>query len=145
MFLHSDTRLPPNWMRLINQCSSPWGHFDVQLSGKHWMFRVIESLMNLRSRRTSVATGDQTLFFRRDFFFRLNGYPLIPLMEDIAICKQARKLASPACITPPATTSSRRWEQNGILRTMILMWLLRLAYWLGVNPATLHRYYYVRG
>lgn len=144
VFLHADTQLPPGWMQLIEHSTRNWGRFDVRLGGKHWLLRVIEKAMNIRSCKTSVATGDQALFFRRDFFVKLGGFPEIPLMEDIAICKRARKLAPPACIQQPVITSSRRWEQKGIVRTMMLMWALRLAYWLGVKPATLHRLYYAK-
>lgn len=142
VFLHADTRLPDNWMSLIAQSDAPWGRFDLRLSGKQGLLRLIEKAINLRSRKTSIATGDQVLFFRRDFFHSLGGFPEIPLMEDVAISKLARQQHQPACIHEPVITSSRRWEQNGILRTVLLMWSLRLAYWLGVNPGTLHRWYY---
>ena len=142
LFLHSDTRLPVNWEQLIQQSRSDWGRFDVRLSGQHFVFRVIEKTINLRSRITSIATGDQALFFRRDFFNQLGGFPEIPLMEDIAMSQQARRLASPCCVREPVVTSSRRWEHNGIVRTILLMWWLRLAYWLGVKPETLYRLYY---
>ena len=144
IFLHADTRLPKNWMSLINQSNADWGRFDVRLSGRHWLFRVIEKAINIRSRKTSVATGDQALFFRREFFDELGGFPEIPLMEDIAISKMARNHSAANCIAQQVITSSRRWEKNGILRTVILMWFLRLAYWLGINPARLHRLYYSR-
>lgn len=142
LFLHADTRLPANWMQLIDQCDADWGRFDVRLSGRHWLFRVIEKAMNLRSCKTAVATGDQAMFFHHDFFNQLDGFPQIPLMEDIALSKKARSLQPPACIQQPVITSSRRWEKNGIIRTMVLMWFLRLAYWAGIKPDTLHRLYY---
>ncbi|MBC8212139.1 MAG: TIGR04283 family arsenosugar biosynthesis glycosyltransferase [Gammaproteobacteria bacterium] len=142
LFLHSDTRLPPLWMSAIASCNQPWGRFDLRLSGQHWLFRIIEKAINQRSRRTAVATGDQVLFFRRDFFQQLDGFAEIPLMEDIAISKKARRLAAPACLSQQVITSSRRWEHNGILKTVLLMWLLRLAYWAGIKPDRLHRLYY---
>ena len=142
LFLHIDTRLPPHWNAAIESCTRPWGRFDLRLSGKHWLFRIIEKAINLRSRMTSVATGDQVLFFRRDFFQQLGGFAEIPLMEDIAISKRARQLASPACLSQQVITSSRRWEQNGILKTVLLMWSLRFAYWAGIKPERLHRLYY---
>lgn len=142
VFLHADTRLPEHWMSLIQNSHANWGRFDVRLSGRHWMLRILEKAINLRSRKSSIATGDQVLFFRREFFLQLGAYPEIPLMEDIAISAIARKICPPACIEQPVITSSRRWEQNGILRTVLLMWLLRLGYWLGVKPSTLHRIYY---
>jgi rSAM/selenodomain-associated transferase 2 len=142
VFLHADTQLPDNWMALIARSESSWGRFDIRLSGSHWILRVIEKAINLRSRITSIATGDQALFFQRDFFNQLGGFPDIPLMEDIAMSSQARKISAPACIRQVAITSSRRWEKNGILRTILLMWMLRFAYWLGIKPDTLHRIYY---
>ena len=142
VFLHADTRLPENWMELIQHCKGEWGRFDIRLSGHHWLFRIIEKAMNLRSRKTSIATGDQVLFFRQAFFHKLGGFPKIPLMEDIAISKLARTFSLASCIPQQVITSSRRWEKNGILRTVALMWFLRLAYWMGTKPDKLHRLYY---
>ncbi len=142
VFLHADTRLPKNWMNLIQGCEGDWGRFNVQLSGQHWLLRIVEKSMNWRSQKTSIATGDQVLFFRSGFFHELGGFPEIPLMEDIAISKLARKFTAVNCIAQPVITSSRRWEKNGILRTIVLMWSLRLAYWLGIKPDRLHRIYY---
>ncbi len=142
VFLHADTYLPSGWMSLIQCCDSDWGRFDVRLSGARWPFRVIERAMNLRSRITSVCTGDQVMFFRRTFFNKLDGFTEIPLMEDIATSKRARSEQKPACIQEFVVTSSRRWETKGIVRTVGLMWLLRLGYWLGIQPLVLHRLYY---
>jgi rSAM/selenodomain-associated transferase 2 len=142
LFLHADTRLPQGWQNLIAGCSANWGRFDVRLDGRHWLFRIIEKAINLRSCTSAISSGDQAMFFRRDFFQALGGFPDIELMEDIAISKRARKLGRPACLHRPVITSARRWQQNGILRTILLMWALRLAYWLGVKPATLQKIYY---
>ncbi len=122
-----------------------WGFFRLRLSGQAPVYRIIESAINLRSRVTRVAGGDQGLFFERDFFLSLGGFPQIPLMEDVAICKSARRLSRPAIIASPVHSSSRRWHDNGVFKTILLMWSLRLAYWLGVNPAKLHRIYYPQG
>ena len=118
-----------------------WGRFDVRLSGRRVMFRVIESAMNLRSRLTGVATGDQAIFVRRETFAQVGGFPAIPLMEDIALSKLLRKRAWPLCLKARVMTSSRRWERHGVWRTMALMWRLRLLYVLGVSPSTLHAMY----
>jgi len=142
LFLHADTRLPADWRQAIDNAGRDWGRFSVRLSGRRWPFRVIEWMMNRRSCLTGIATGDQALFFRRDLFRRIGGYPGIPLMEDIAISKAAKALSPPACLPQRVITSSRRWEKNGILGTILLMWGLRLAYWLGVDPGRLHRFYY---
>lgn len=143
-FLHADTLVPENAIGQIQQAlqRSGWGRFDVRLSGGHPLLRLVEGLMNRRSRLTGVATGDQGIFIRRDLFQHVGGYPDLPLMEDIALCKTLRKLARPACLTSRLITSSRRWESRGVLRTIVLMWLLRAGYWLGVSPARLAAAYH---
>jgi rSAM/selenodomain-associated transferase 2 len=118
-----------------------WGFCRVRLSGSHWLFRVIEWFMNHRSRLTRVGTGDQMLFLSRDLFRETGGFDAIPLMEDVAYCKRLRRLDKPLIVAEPVTTSSRRWEEQGIAATVVRMWLLRLAYALGASPARLRRYY----
>jgi len=118
-----------------------WGRFDVRLSGAHPAFRVIETMINLRSRVSGVATGDQALFIRSSLFREVGGFPAVPLMEDVAITKTLRRLVRPLCLRERVTTSSRRWEAHGIVRTVLLMWWLRLLYVLGVSPARLHSLY----
>lgn len=144
-FLHADSRVPANAAELISAaCGSAerWGRFDVRLSGQAWPFRIIERLMNLRSCLSGIATGDQGIFVRREAFDAASGYPAIALMEDIALSKALRRRAAPACIrSPRLQTSSRRWEQRGILRTVVLMWQLRLRYALGASPESLARRY----
>jgi hypothetical protein len=118
-----------------------WGRFDVRLSGDHPLLRVVERLMNLRSRITGIATGDQGMFVRREVFERLGGFPDIELMEDIALSRALKRVGPPLCLDTPLRSSSRRWEQRGIVRTILLMWSLRLAYALGVSPVRLVRWY----
>ena len=146
VFLHADTRLPEGAPRRLGLAladpNALWGRFDVRLSGKHWMFRVIEWAMNRRSRLTGIATGDQAMFVRKDAFERAGGFPPIPLMEDVALSRRLRRLARPVCLRERVVTSSRRWQRDGILRTVLLMWYLRLAYALGADPGQLHRIYY---
>jgi len=147
LFLHADTVLPPHAGELIAQAvrSHAWGRFDVALDGVHPVYRVIAAMMNLRSRLTSIATGDQAIFMRRDFYFATGGFPPLALMEDIAFCKRARRLARPACLHERVLTSARRWEKHGVWRTILLMWRLRLAYFLGADPDVLAlRYGYRR-
>jgi hypothetical protein len=98
-------------------------------------------MIGARSRLTGVATGDQAIFARREWFARAGGFPPIPLMEDVALTKALRHLGPPLCLRERVTTSSRRWEERGIVRTVLLMWRLRLAYWLGADPAALARRY----
>ncbi len=140
LFLHADTRLPDHADRLIAQAlnaGQPWGRFDVCIDSPHPMLRVVERLMNLRSRLTGIATGDQAMFVRRDVFGGLGGFSDLPLMEDIELSKRLLKTGPPACIHVPAVTSARRWQQHGVWRTILLMWRLRLAYFLGTDPHVL--------
>jgi rSAM/selenodomain-associated transferase 2 len=145
LFLHADTRLPEDADRLVldvmRRAQRRWGRFDVAIEGSHPLLRVIAWSMNLRSRLTSVCTGDQCLFADRALFLQMGGYPPIALMEDIALSKILRRTARPLVLRPAAVTSGRRWEARGVWRTMLLMWWLRLRYFLGASPARLQRIY----
>ena len=145
LFLHIDTLLPPRADRQINSQlevgKAVWGRFDVRLSGKNPIFRLVEKLMNLRSRLTSVATGDQAIFTLCSAFQQVGGYRSMALMEDICLSKSLRSLSRPACVGNAVVCSSRRWEKHGIVRTIVLMWGLRLAYFLGASPDKLAKYY----
>jgi rSAM/selenodomain-associated transferase 2 len=141
LFLHADTKLPPGADALLlgglAKSGCGWGRFDVTISGAHPLFPVIAGAMNLRSRWTGIATGDQGIFVARELFERVRGYPPIALMEDIALSALLRRHGPPYCIRARATTSGRRWEKHGVFRTMLLMWRLRLAYALGADPTKL--------
>jgi rSAM/selenodomain-associated transferase 2 len=145
-FVHADSSLPPcadlHIRAALDDDDREWGRFDVRLSGRHPMLRVVERTMNLRSRLTGVATGDQALFMTRDLFESAGAFPEIPLMEDIAMSRKLKSLGPPACLSQRLITSSRRWEQNGVLRTILLMWKLRLLYFLGADPTRLAQRYY---
>jgi len=144
LFLHIDTLLPDQAYQLIlgaMELPHVWGRFDVKLSGDHFLFRLIELMMNLRSGLTGIATGDQGIFVTRNAFDQVNGFPDYPLMEDVEISKRLRKLAFPICLKARATTSSRRWESNGIVRTIVQMWWLRFLYFLGTHPRVLVKQY----
>jgi rSAM/selenodomain-associated transferase 2 len=146
LFLHADSR-PTIDAEALEAClvgRPQWGFCRVRLSSKRAVFRIIEWFMNQRSRLSRVATGDQMLFLQASLFERTGGFDAIPLMEDIAYCKRLRRLARPLVINVPVTTSSRRWEERGVARTVVRMWLLRLAYFLGVPPARLWQHYYGR-
>jgi rSAM/selenodomain-associated transferase 2 len=143
VFLHADSLLPGDAEAAIAHALtiSCWGRFDVRLWGREWSFRIIETFMNLRSRITGIATGDQAIFVERGVFAMVGGYPEIPLMEDVAISRLLKAVARPACLRQRVVTSARRWRANGIARTVILMWRLRLAFALGADPRSLaHRY-----
>jgi rSAM/selenodomain-associated transferase 2 len=140
LFLHLDTALPPDADRLIHSAidsGAAWGRFDVRIEGAHPILWLIARMMNLRSRLTGIATGDQAVFVRRGTFEQLGGYPEILLMEDIALSKRLRHIGRPACLRERVRTSGRRWESGGVFRTIWLMWRLRAAYALGADPSLL--------
>jgi rSAM/selenodomain-associated transferase 2 len=143
LFLHADTALPDDADTLIAAALArrAWGRFDLRIAGAHPLLAVVARMINWRSRLTGVATGDQAIFVRREAFSSVGGFPELPLMEDIAISRRLKRLCRPYCIATPVITSGRRWERNGVLRTIVLMWRLRLAYYCGAEPANLARRY----
>jgi rSAM/selenodomain-associated transferase 2 len=144
LFLHADTVLPANAPTLIRQASArgaAWGRFDVTIAGGSPMFTLIAALMNLRSRWSGIATGDQAMFVTRGAFERVGGFPEQPLMEDIELSRRLRRVSRPACLRERVQTSGRRWERDGVWRTIWLMWRLRLLYRLGVAPERLAQSY----
>jgi len=146
LFLHADTTLPAGAPTLVHQALAAggyeWGRFDVCITGNAPVFRLIAALMNLRSRLSGIATGDQAIFVRRDVFQTLGGFAELPLMEDIEISQRLRRRSAPACLRARVVTSGRRWEKYGIWRTVLLMWRLRLLYWLGVPAERLAALYH---
>jgi len=143
-FLHVDTQLPEKFQELIPAIGADtfcWGRFDVKLSGTHCLFRIIEYMMNLRSRLTGIATGDQVMFVSQKLFQEVDGFPEIALMEDIAMSQKLKKTSSPLCLRQKVLTSSRRWEKHGIINTILKMWWLRFSYFMGADPVSLARQY----
>jgi rSAM/selenodomain-associated transferase 2 len=145
LFLHADTRLPPDADRAVLEglarSGRGWGRFDLRLSGERRVFRFLEWTINLRSRLSGIATGDQAIFATRERFLRAGGFPDIPLMEDVALSAALRRGGRPLCLRQRAVTSSRRWGARGVLRTVALMWRLRLEFALGADPARLAERY----
>ncbi|PKO59302.1 MAG: glycosyl transferase [Betaproteobacteria bacterium HGW-Betaproteobacteria-18] len=145
LFLHADTQLPTGAVDCVHQALSSglqrWGRFDVCITGRHWMLRIVGRMMNLRSRWTGIATGDQAMFVTRAAFEAVGRFPDQPLMEDIEVSKRLCRLSRPACITRCVTTSGRRWETRGVWHTIFLMWRLRWDYWRGVPVGLLARAY----
>ncbi|MGR8935719.1 MAG: TIGR04283 family arsenosugar biosynthesis glycosyltransferase [Gammaproteobacteria bacterium] len=144
LFLHADTLLPDDALTLMQQGiakGSHWGRFDVRLDGKHPLLKIVARLMNMRSRITGIATGDQGMFMTRQAFRSVGGFPEIALMEDIAVSKRLKKLGKPYCIAQKIVTSARRWEQHGVLQTVLLMWRLRWHYFFGADPEVLAQRY----
>jgi rSAM/selenodomain-associated transferase 2 len=140
LFLHADTTLPPEADLLVTRAlqNRVWGRFDVRIEGHHPLLGMVGWAMSLRSRLTGIATGDQAIFVRREAF---DGFPEIALMEDIAFCREMKRRGMPACLRERVGTSGRRWEARGVLRTIVLMWRLRLLYFLGAPPERLARLY----
>jgi len=141
LFLHADTALPADADRLVLDglaaSGRPWGRFDVRIDGRHPLLPVIAATMNLRSRATGIATGDQAMFVERSALAAVGGFPDIALMEDIVLSRRLKRLGRPLCLRARALTSGRRWEKHGVVRTILTMWRLRLAFFLGVEPARL--------
>lgn len=147
LFLHADTQLPDRAIDLLVSAVAQgtlWGRFDVQFDSDQTIFKLIARLMNLRSRLTGIATGDQAIFLTREAFQKVAGFPEIALMEDIALSSALKRIQKPSCLNAKVTTSARRWQQHGILRTILLMWCLRLRYFFGANPDELAARYYRR-
>jgi rSAM/selenodomain-associated transferase 2 len=148
LFLHADTRLPDRALEAVSAALADQhvvgGRFDVRFDSPRPVFRMIAFFMNLRSRLSGISTGDQAIFVRRSVFESIGGYPDIPLMEDIELCRRLKRYGRLAALRPRVTTSARKWEREGALRTMALMWALRFLYMVGVPPARLHRWYYHR-
>lgn len=136
-FVHADTLIPDNAVERIQYYLSndknKWGCFNIKLSGSHVLFRIIERMINIRSCISGIATGDQGIFINKNLFEVVKGFSNLPLMEDVELCKRLKPISSPVCAKEVLTTSSRRWEQNGILSTVVLMWRLRFLYWMGIG------------
>ena len=145
LFLHADTRLPADADRRLRdglaRSGRVWGRFDVRIEGRHALLAVIAGAMNLRSRLTGIATGDQAMFMTRAAFAAAGGFPDIALMEDVAFSARLKALGRPLCLRERVVTSGRRWESRGVIATIALMWRLRLAYYFGAKPAALAKQY----
>jgi rSAM/selenodomain-associated transferase 2 len=160
VFLHADTILPegapaaivgaipaeqahpPTFSEVARIGSFAWGRFDVAITGQAVLLRVVAALMNVRSRVTGVATGDQAMFMTRAAYDAVGGFPDQPLMEDIEMSRRLKLLGAPVCLKARVSTSGRRWERRGIWRTIFLMWRLRWAYFRGERPESLVQRYY---
>jgi len=145
LFLHADTRLPEGALQAIERGLRErgllWGRFDVRIAGRAWMLSLVARMMNARSRLTGIATGDQAVFVMRSAFEAAGGFPDQPLMEDIELSKRLRAHSRPLCLRAAVTTSGRRWDENGALRTVLLMWWLRWRYWRGTPAGELAQAY----
>ncbi|MCK6557016.1 TIGR04283 family arsenosugar biosynthesis glycosyltransferase [Candidatus Binatia bacterium] len=145
LFLHADTLLPPGFVGAVRTALAAddvvGGRFDVDLEPSSPLLRLTSALINLRSRLSRIATGDQAIFVRREVFVRLGGYASIPLMEDLDLSRRMKRAGGIACLRERVTTSSRRWRHDGVVRTILLMWTLRFLYFAGVPAERLRRFY----
>jgi rSAM/selenodomain-associated transferase 2 len=145
LFLHADTRLPDAADHLVldglARSGCVWGRFDVSIEGGSLLLRLVAWFMNLRSRLTGIATGDQAMFVQREVFRTVGGFPPIALMEDVALSKRLKRVGRPLSLRQRAVTSGRRWQTHGVLSTILLMWRLRLAYFFGADPNMLAKRY----
>lgn len=143
-FMHADTRLSRRAVAaLVDRLDKPqWGFFSVRLDGRSWPYRMIERSMTWRAAASGIATGDQGIFVHRDLLDAVGGVPRQPLLEDVELCRRLRRLAKPIVLREPVLASSRRWERDGIARTILVMWWLRLRYFAGADPNSLAREYY---
>ncbi|MBI3795739.1 MAG: TIGR04283 family arsenosugar biosynthesis glycosyltransferase [Deltaproteobacteria bacterium] len=145
LFLHADTVLPQRFPTLLALALADpevvGGRFDVRLDASGWPFRMIETMMNFRSRLTRISTGDQAIFVRRETFLAVGGYPEVELMEDLELSRKLKRMGKIACLRTKVVTSARRWQRDGMLKTIVLMWTLRLGHSLGVPPERLKGFY----
>ncbi len=144
LFLHADTQLPENADRLVlsglTRTGADWGRFDVRFD-HGGPLALVAFAMNLRSRTTGIATGDQAMFMTRAAYEAAGGFPAIALMEDVAMSARLKQIGRSLCLRARVTTSGARWRKYGLLRTVLLMWRLRLAFYFGADPAKLARSY----
>ena len=143
LFLHVDSALPPLALATVLDTTRTcaWGRFDVTIDGRSPLLRLVAAAMNARSRWSGIATGDQAIFVRRSMFEQVGGFPAQALMEDIELSKRLCAIERPACLRDKVVTSGRRWDRDGVLRTVVLMWTLRLRYRLGASPDALAKAY----
>ena len=143
-FVHADTSVPDDAADFVSRSLSShhtWGRFDVRFRSSAGLMKIVARMMNLRSALTKICTGDQAIFVDRAVFERIGRYPQIAIMEDIALSKKLKSSGSMARVRQPVETSARRWEKSGYVRTIVLMWVLRLLYWTGVSPTRLASIY----
>ena len=146
LFLHADTELPSNALRLIATAMREKryvaGAFDLGIKSERSIFRIIESVASLRSRITRIPFGDQAIFVRKDYFDKIGGYKDIPIMEDVEIMGRIKNLGDRiAIIKQKINTSPRRWEKEGVVGCTLRNWLLQVLYLLRVSPDTLSKLY----
>jgi rSAM/selenodomain-associated transferase 2 len=148
LFLHADTRLPDDGLNLIvaarEEQSGKAGAFDLAIASDRRIFRLIETMANLRSHLTKIPYGDQALFFNSDYFRALGGFADVPLMEDVEIMRRIKKRGDKIVfLRQTVRTSPRRWEKEGVWKCTLRNWSLISLYIAGVHPRRLAKFYQV--
>lgn len=146
LFLHADTDLPDRALQEIlhtcTQQSCAGGAFDLAIASPRWSLKLIGKVASWRSRLTRIPYGDQAIFIRKDVFEQIQGYPDIPLMEDVALMQKLKQQGHSIQISSKTVkASARRWEKEGIVRCTLRNWSLILLYFLGIAPETLAHWY----
>ncbi len=142
VFLHADTCLFKDVLQSIIQSNQSWGFCSIQLRPASFLIDLISAMINWRSKFSKVATGDQVIWVSNTLFQQVGGYDDIPIMEDVALCKKLRAVSVPDVIRTKVESASRRWQRHGVVRTVLLMWLLRFAYFCGIAPNRLAKMYH---
>lgn len=145
LFLHADTLLPAGFDRAVVRAVSAQGvvggRFDIDLQPSSPLIWLTARLISLRSRLSRIATGDQALFARREAYEAVGGFEDVPIMEDLAFSIALKRQGDIACLRERVISSSRRWSKDGVFRTILLMWTMRLLYFCGVSPRRLRDFY----
>nr|WP_202803894.1 TIGR04283 family arsenosugar biosynthesis glycosyltransferase [Geminocystis herdmanii] len=145
LFLHGDTLLPPNYHQIIkeivNQKDFILGAFTLNIDNKKSIFRLLEIMVNVRSNYLSLPYGDQGIFLKKEVFEQLGKYQDIAIMEDFELVKKAQKHGKIYLAKSAVTTSSRRWDKLGIIKTTLINQLIIMGYYLKISPEKLALFY----
>jgi rSAM/selenodomain-associated transferase 2 len=138
VFLHADTSLPSSWRSIVEQALSDRrvaiGCFRFALDSRSWRARVVELGVWLRVAICRLPYGDQALFMRREDFEAVGGYTDLPIMEDVDLVRKVRRRGRLYRAAAAATTSARRWEEDGWARRTAHHLRLITRYFAGIHP-----------
>ena len=145
LFLHGDTRLPQGFTGkvhdILNQPGIVAGAFSLKIDGKGYGLRIIEMLVNFRSRFMQLPYGDQGIFLKASMFSAVGGFPALPILEDFELTRKLKHKGRIKILSQEATTSARRWKKLGLLRTTFINQAVIIGYLLGVDPKKLAEWY----
>lgn len=145
LFLHADTRLPPEFDCMVRtalaQPGIVAGAFALRIDAELANLRVVEWGVNVRSRFLQMPYGDQAIFLTKEIFNYIGGFPELPIMEDFELMRRLRRMGKITLIPVPVVTSPRRWLQKGIWQTTLINQIVIVAYFLGVSPQRIRNWY----